>query len=52
MPECIFCEWNDLPADTEECWRINSRSQYPRPEQPDNLIQYVKELEGLIKKMK
>ena len=19
MPECIFCEWNDLPADTEEC---------------------------------
>jgi hypothetical protein len=35
----------------EECWRINSRGQYPLPEQPDNLIQYVKELEGLIQKM-
>jgi hypothetical protein len=35
----------------EECWEINSRGQYPRPEQPDELVDYVKELEELIEKM-
>jgi hypothetical protein len=36
----------------EECWGINSRGQYPRPEQPEELVEYVKQLEGLIEKMK
>jgi len=32
----------------EECWAINSRGQYPHPEQPDDLVEYVTELETLI----
>ncbi len=36
----------------EECWRINSRGQYPQPEQPEELAEYVKQLEELIGEMK
>ena len=34
----------------EECWRINSRGQYPQPEQPEELAENVKQLEELIEK--